>query len=143
MPPACHPVLDPGSMVPKAPQGSRLVGLFSCPYHWHMHRTAWPLMFALLLQLLIGSAWAWPGTPSSQSPAHCHESVMQSASADNAHSPAGPSQAGAWHADHHCCAVGLGMAVQPPLPNLPQGTPNSPQYAWVSQNLRPDLRPPI
>jgi hypothetical protein len=44
---------------------------------------------------------------------------------------------------HHCCAVGVGVAVQVQLPALPQAQPISPLVSWSSWRMRPDLPPPI
>ena len=113
-----------------------------------MRRTAWILLMSLLLQLLAGSAWAWRATQASgTSPAHathCHVTAAEAAGDSNNH-PAPKTAAAAWaQADsHHCCAVGLGSPVQPMLQPLPQTTPASPHTPWASQNLQPDLRPPI
>ena len=115
-----------------------------------MRHTAWTLLFALLLQLVAGSAWARHGLEPSPAAAHCHEPVVQGTAAAQAHhaqSPAAP-QGKVQHltvqADsHHCCAVGLGTGVQAWLLPLPQAAPSTRHGPWFSRSLRPDLRPPI
>jgi hypothetical protein len=105
-----------------------------------MHRTIWTLILALLLQLLAGSSWASSDSRSSDehlasTALHCHEPVMH----DEAASQTGSVQVSA----HHCCAVGVGVAVQVQLPALPQAQPISPLVSWSSWRMRPDLPPPI
>ena len=44
---------------------------------------------------------------------------------------------------HMCCAVGL-LAVHPSLPpSAPAAAPQCVSPLWISQNLRPELRPPL
>lgn len=107
-----------------------------------MLKTVWPLIFALLLQLVPGSVWATQASHAG----HCHEILVQGASLDTPH--ASPTKDDTHRisiqADgHHCCTVGLGAGVQLLLPLLPQTTPVSPSPHWASLMLRPDLRPPI
>lgn len=103
-----------------------------------MRRTLWTLLFAMLLQWLVGSAWAWHAPQAASPAAHCHEVVQTEQAAHPT------SHAVSVHADsHHCCAIGLGMGVQVlPVP-LPQAAPVSEHGPWVSLSLRPDLPPPI
>ena len=112
-----------------------------------MRRTVWTLLAALLLQLVLGSAWAMQTTPSHRPAPSCHETVgLQRADSDThaAHAAPGKVPAPSVQADsHHCCAVGLGVGAQPQLPPLPQALPASPHRPWASLSLRPDLRPPI
>jgi len=112
-----------------------------------MRRTVWTLLAALLLQLVLGSAWAMQATPSHRPAPSCHETVgLQRADSDThaAHAAPGKVPAPSVQADsHHCCAVGLGVGAQPQLPPLPQALPASPHRPWASLSLRPDLRPPI
>ena len=112
-----------------------------------MHRTVWTLLFALLLQLVLGSAWAMRVTPSHHPAPSCHETVnLQREDTDTlgAHAAHGKVPAPSVQADnHHCCAVGLGVGVQPQLLPLPQAQPASPHSPWASLSVRPDLRPPI
>jgi hypothetical protein len=109
-------------------------------YDDRMHRTLWTLILALLLQLLAGNSWAaFDSRPSAEhhaNPAlHCHEPVTH----DDAAGQTGSVQVGT----HHCCAVGVGVAVQVQLPALPQAQPISPLVSWSSWRMRPDLPPPI
>jgi Protein of unknown function (DUF2946) len=102
-----------------------------------MRHTVWTVLLALLLQLFASSAWALrPGCGS-----HAHEAEHakhpQASQSDHAGSPQGP------HDSHHCCAVGIGLGETAPTQRLPQAAPLAPVWAWISQSLRPDLRPPI
>ncbi len=99
-----------------------------------MHRTLWTLILALALQLLAGSSWALPLPAHETTVAHCHEVAMPDDSGQ-LHGPVADS--------HHCCAVGVGVGVQPLLPTLSQRSPITTYGPWVSQRLRPDLPPPI
>ena len=112
-----------------------------------MRRTVWTLLFAMLLQLLLGSAWAMRSTQPHGHTSHCHEVVTMERSTHDAHPPqATPDKvkAASIQADsHHCCAIGLGIGIQASLPPLPQVTPASLHGSWISQSPRPDLRPPI
>ena len=112
-----------------------------------MRPTAWTLLFALLLQLMLGSAWAMRVTSSHHAAPSCHDSVSIQAHGPEGHSAhAAQDQAPAHTAQadkHHCCAVGLGTGVQAILLPLPQAVPTSLPSLWVSLSLRPDLRPPI
>ena len=106
------------------------------------------LLIALLLQLLAGSAWAWRGPQASGAAhdhaAHCHGTAAEQAVGTDTHHTSPSSPAASLQADsHHCCAVGLGSHVQPQVLPLPQTTPSSQHGPWASQNLQPDLRPPI
>ena len=109
-----------------------------------MRHTVWTLLFALLLQLLAGSAWAWRGAQATEHSAHCHNTAVQAASGTDTHHTAGKALSGSSQPDsHHCCAVCIGAAMQPLLPPLPQAAPTSRHGPWASLSLRPDLRPPI
>lgn len=109
-----------------------------------MRHTVWTLLFALLLQLLAGSAWAWRGAQATEHSAHCHDTAVQAASGTDTHHTAGKALSGSSQPDsHHCCAVCIGWAMQPLLPPLPQAAPTSRHGPWASLSLRPDLRPPI
>ena len=124
------------------------MGAYHLHMPWHARPTLWTLLFALLLQLLAGSAWAWRGPQASDhttpvQTAHCHDTVAPDPSRDSHHA-AGPSHSASVQADsHHCCAVGLAATVQTPLQSLPQAPPVSQHGPWASLSLRPDLRPPI
>ena len=109
-------------------------------YDDHMHRTLWTLILALLLQLMAGSSWAaLDGRPSDEHYAstahHCHEPV--------ANDQAAGQTSNAQVSTHHCCAVGVGVAVQVQMPVLPQAQPIGPLVSWSSWRMRPDLPPPI
>ena len=110
-----------------------------------MRRTVWTLLFAMLLQLLAGSAWALRLPHNSHPPAACHDTATHVAAPADAHHPSGDTRhAGAvQHDSHHCCAVGLGAGKQAPLQPLPQAAPTSQHSRWTSLSQRPDLRPPI
>ncbi len=109
-----------------------------------MRHTVWTLLFALLLQLLAGSAWAWRGAQTTEHSAHCHDTAVQAAGGTDTHHIAGKALSGSSQPDsHHCCAVCIGAAMQPLLPPLPQAAPTSRHGPWASLSLRPDLRPPI
>ena len=112
-----------------------------------MRRTVWTLLFAMLLQLLAGSAWAMRSTQPNGHVSHCHEVVTMERPTHEAHPPqAAPDKvkASSLQVDsHHCCAIGLGIGMQASLLPLPQATPASPYGNWISQSPRPDLRPPI
>ena len=112
-----------------------------------MRRTVWTLLFAMLLQLLLGSAWAMRSTQPHGHASHCHEVVAMERSTDAApptHAAPNKVKAASIQADsHHCCAVCIGAAMQPLLPPLPQAAPTSRHGPWASLSLRPDLRPPI
>lgn len=108
------------------------------------HRTAWTLLFGLLLQLLAGSAWAWRGPQTTKHSGHCQDTVVQIASAANAQHAESKNHAGPDMADpHHCCTVGVGMAIETVPQPLPQAMPTSQQTLWASLSLRPEQRPPI
>jgi hypothetical protein len=115
-----------------------------------MRHTVWTVLLALLLQLFASSAWALRPGCGSHAPtldaaasghSHAHESAHakhpQASQSDHAASPQGP------HDSHHCCAVGIGLGDTAPTRLLPQAPPLAPVWAWTSQSLRPDLRPPI
>ena len=109
-------------------------------YDDRMHRTLWTLILALLLQLMAGSSWAaLDGRSSGEHPAntslHCHEPVSR----DDAPGQSSNAQV----STHHCCAVGVGVAVQVQMPVLPQAEPIGPLVSWSSWRMRPDLPPPI
>ena len=110
-------------------------------------RTVWTLLLALLLQLLLGSAWAMRSAHPVSQAGHCHEVVaLPSPAPDAHHGHAAKDKAPTFlqQADgHHCCAVGLGQGVQPWLQPLPSSAPASQHGTWISQSPRPDLRPPI
>jgi len=110
-------------------------------------RAIWPLVFALLLQWLMASAWAMRGAPATGLASACHEAaVIQIADVEQHHAHAAQGKAPNHTAQtdsHHCCAVGFGANVQPLLPLLPQAIPASQHRDWASLSLRPDLRPPI
>ena len=124
-----------------------------------MRPTLWTLLFALLLQLLAGSAWAWRSAPASApagqlqathvqamqlQAAHCHDTVAPQASThDTPHAPGHAHGGSAPPDSHHCCAIGLGPTVQPLLQSLPQAPPTGQHGPWASLSLKPDLRPPI
>ena len=112
-----------------------------------MRRTVWTLLFAMLLQLVLGSAWAMRSTQPHGHASHCHEVVAMERSTDAApptHAAPNKVKAASIQADsHHCCAIGLGIGIQASLLPLPQATPASPYGSWISQSPRPDLRPPI
>ena len=136
-----------------------------------MRRTVWTLLTAWLLQLLLASSgWALAGATAAhtQTPRHgeavhaCHgadasrtqhaqQTAMARASDDHAthkaqvhHSTNHANHAAHHSADsHHCCAVGLGLGVAPPLAPLPQAAPVGVALRWASLSTRPDLRPPI
>lgn len=108
-----------------------------------MRRTLWTLLCALLLQLAAGSAWAWRSAHDLGHNGHCHETATPSALTQDTGHPESPTTANAQTSDHHCCAVGLGSALQAALPPLPQAAPRSRHGPWASLSLRPDLRPPI
>ena len=112
-----------------------------------MRRTVWTLLFAMLLQLLLSSAWAMRSTQPHGHASHCHEVVAMERSTDAApptHAAPNKVKAASIQADsHHCCAIGLGIGIQASLLPLPQATPASPYGSWISQSPRPDLRPPI
>ena len=135
-------------------------------YHGTMRRTVWILLLAWLFQGLSGSAWAlgrsmheahghsapvpWPTEPDLSKARHAEASrihthhAQHQADAPDPHCAGQVSHAaGKVHGDHHCCAVGVGLLVPTLWPELPQATPRSPMGHWVSQSLRPDLRPPI
>lgn len=107
----------------------------------------WPLVFVLLSQWFMGSAWAMRGVPATGLASACHEvAVSQISDLEQHHAPAAQGKAPTHTAQadsHHCCAVGLGAAVQPLLLPLPHAIPASPHSPWASLSLRPDLRPPI
>lgn len=105
-----------------------------------MHRTLWTLILALLLQLMAGSSWAVLDERHSDehyasTAHHCHEPVAN----DQAAGQNGNAQVNT----HHCCAVGVGVAVQLQMPAQPQAQPTSPLVSWSSWRMRPDLPPPI
>ncbi len=107
-----------------------------------MRTTAWTLLFALLLQVVAGAAWALQADRGSPMPAHCHEPVSAVAAddhsaADLVHARQPPLES------HHCCAVGLGAGAPSPWLTLPRATPISQPAVWASLSLSPDLRPPI
>ena len=109
-------------------------------YDEAMHRTLWTLILALLLQLMAGSSWAVrderPNDEHHTSTAHhCHEPVANDDLAGQT--------SNAQVSTHHCCAVGVGVAVQVQMPVLPQAQPISPLVSWSSWRMRPDLPPPI
>jgi len=112
-----------------------------------MRRTVWTLLFALLLQLVTGGAWAMRTASATHTPPSCHDSVampVHKPQGHAAHALQDQTPAHAVQADnHHCCAVGLGIGVQAIWMPLPQQTPTSQPPLWVSLSLRPDLRPPI
>ena len=109
-----------------------------------MRQTVWTLLFALLLQLLAGSAWAWRGAQATEHSAHCHDTAVQAASGTDTHHTAGKALSGSSQPDsHHCCAVGLGLGLAPMLAPLPQAAPVGVALRWASLSTRPDLRPPI
>ena len=112
-----------------------------------MRRTVWTLLFAMLLQLVLGSAWAMRSTQPHGHASHCHEVVAMERATDAApptHATPNKVKAASIQADsHHCCAIGLGIGIQASLLPLPQATPDSPHGSWISQSPRPDLRPPI
>ena len=113
-----------------------------------MRRTVWTLLFALLLQLMAGNAWAWRAAQAGSHlshghTSHCHGTVMQNAVSDSHHPPGQSHALSAQIDSHHCCVIGLGETVYPQLQPLPQATPTSQHGAWASLSLRPDLRPPI
>lgn len=112
-----------------------------------MRRTVWTLLFALLLQLVLGSAWAMRVAPSNHPAPSCHEMVSFQQGKPDAHAAHGahdkvPAQS-AQIDSHHCCAVGLGIGIQTLLLPLPQALPTSPHSPWASVSMRPNLRPPI
>ena len=110
-----------------------------------MHRTVWTLLFALLLQLVAGSAWALRSPHPSHCPANDHALMAHEASPGDAHHPSTDKThtATVQHDSHHCCAVGLGAGIPALLQPLPQAAPTSQHGPWASLSLRPDLRPPI
>lgn len=104
-----------------------------------MNRTLWTLIFAMVLQLIAGGAWAWVDSHSENgrdaSPAlHCSEQMVH----DDA-----PEQSGVQVCTYHCCAVGIGARLQVQIPALPQAQPISLPIWWASWRTRPDLPPPI
>ncbi len=118
-----------------------------------MQRIVWPLLLALLLQLVVGSAWA---VRLPVQAAACHETTatvaldMYEHSADHPHSqldpqgtPSAPTHTHHTTDSHHCCAVGLGVGLQPQWLPLPHPAPETPHPSWASLSLRPNLRPPI
>jgi len=112
-----------------------------------MRRTVWTLLFALLLQLVTGGAWAMRTASATHTPPSCHDSVampVHKPQGHAAHALQDQTPAHAVQADnHHCCAVGLGLGVAPPLAPLPQAAPVGVALRWASLSTRPDLRPPI
>ncbi len=114
-----------------------------------MRPTLWTLLFALLLQVLAGSAWAWrsPQADSHTAPlhtTHCHDTAAPENSSSDSHHAPGQSPAASAQADsHHCCAMVLSEAVHAQPQPLPQAPPASRHGPWASLSLRPDLRPPI
>lgn len=110
-------------------------------------RAIWPLVFALLLQWLMGSAWAMRGAPAAGLASACHETAaIQSVDVEPhpAHAAEGKVSNHTVQTDsHHCCAIGFGASAQPLPPPLPQAIPASQHRDWASLSLRPDLRPPI
>ena len=124
-----------------------------------MRPTLWTLLFALLLQWLAGSAWAWRGPQASGhtgplqttqvqamhlQAAHCHDTAAPQANPHDKHYAPGQAHGGSAPSDsHHCCAISLGPTAQPLLQSLPQAPPVSQHGPWASLSLRPDLRPPI
>ena len=114
-----------------------------------MRRTVWTLLIAVLLQLLVGNAWAWraaqaQGHASHGTTVHCHgQAAPQAPSADTQHATELPSSASMQGDSHHCCAVGLGLDVAVWPSPLPQAPPLAQHTAWASLSLPPDLRPPI
>jgi hypothetical protein len=112
-----------------------------------MRRTVWSLLLVLLLQLMLGTAWAMHRAQASKPAAHCHETSAQPSAqvdAQTTHATQGKVHSPCAQGDaHHCCAVGFGIGIQPMLPSLPQTPPASQHGFWISQSLRPDLRPPI
>ena len=107
-----------------------------------MRSTAWTLLFALLLQWVAASAWAWRAPQHDAPAAHCHDSVPSASASDPHAAETHASQGTAQHDTHHCCAVGIGSGSTPQLPPLPQAAPTSQHGPWASLSLRPDLRPP-
>ena len=112
-----------------------------------MRRTTWTLLIALLLQLVVGSAWALRPVHSIQASGHavhCHDMAPQATGDSDPQHTTDPVHASTTSPDsHHCCAVGLGSTMQPQPQALPQAVPTSQHGPWVSLSLRPDLRPPI
>lgn len=117
-----------------------------------IHRTVWTLLFAMLLQLLASSAWAWRMPTAAAPVMHCHDMAATDMQHADAQQMASDQNAGAHHnhppvghhADsHHCCAVGIGTGTSTQLLPLPQAVPHSQHGPWASLSLRPDLRPPI
>ncbi len=128
---------------PRKVQASR--GFFLARIIHPMRRTVWTLLFALLLQLLAGSAWALRSERSSHPPATCHDAAVHQAAPTDTHHASGDTTHAATvqHDSHHCCAVGLVAGIPALLQPLPQAAPNSQHGPWASLSLRPDLRPPI
>lgn len=99
-----------------------------------MRKTVWALIAVVVMQLVAGNAWSWPGTSDAHSRTHCHEpAVYEDVSA----------QLGAQASGHPCCAVGLGTGVQWLLGTVAHLVPSSPLSGWLSWQVPPDLRPPI
>ena len=107
----------------------------------------WPLVFVLLLQWFMGSAWAMRGVPATGHASACHETAVIQISdfeQNSAHAGQGKDPTHTAQTDsHHCCVVGSGAALQPLLLPLPHALPASLHSPWASLSLRPDLRPPI
>ncbi len=109
-----------------------------------MHRTLWTLLFALLLQLLVGTAWGGRSSPADSGSAHCHTMVHDATAAsdehptvDSSHTPERQQH------NHHCCAMGTVAPEQALVVPWPQAIPSGPHGSWASVSLPPDLRPPI
>ncbi len=108
------------------------------------------MLVVLLLQLGMGSAWA-AVRPQAEAASHAVPSA-QTQHAPSCHGQAQTttdqaSNALSLHAQqgdsHHCCAVGLGVGVQPALPALPHAPPSGARPLGLSLQQPPDLRPPI
>ena len=112
-----------------------------------MRQTVWTLLLVMLLQLVLGSAWAMHNAQPHGQASHCHEVVAIERAAHDAHHPqTAPEKvkASSIQGDsHHCCAIGLGVGLQTRLAPLPQAVPCGMHGSWISQSPRPDLRPPI
>ncbi len=167
----------------KAPQGSRLAGLFfDCSQDairlaimGALKRLTWLLLVGVLLKLSMGPAMALPlmgvmgHAPIAALPP-CHEATTAGHSAahtaeNKASQPAHPGVLHSTHGTAHpakdhasgdkdptrtacadckmCCALGLLAVHQSLPPSAPAAAPQGVSPFWISQNLRPELPPPL